>query len=188
LSGIIKQLLEVEGAQKQTYQGDRLLGVASLGSAVRNGNLEIVKMLLEHDPDLVYIRTKGGSNAFSVAAHKGFVSIAQEIIRVCPDSAYATDITGANALHAAILNEHTDFVNYILATPKLHRLIHQADNDGDLPLHAAARSCNPKLLHSLLNYQRQDYTAFNINNFNAVDFVYGRTNLFKTLKWVYIYI
>lgn len=161
-------------------------GNAPLGSVACDGNVEIVKSLLEHDPNLAYIvNEKTGQTPFLLAAFKGFVPVAEEIVDACPDSAYITNKKyGTNALHQAIFFDRPNFVDYILRTPQLHRLINQADNNGDLPLHYAARDCKPEILRSLLSHKRQDYTAVNAKKLNAVDIVYGKTHLFKTLKWV----
>jgi ankyrin repeat protein len=178
----------LKGRPEQAHRIDANYGHAPLGSAVTNGNLEIVKIFLEHDPNLAHIGSKENNNMghpFLVAACCGLVSMAKEIIRACPDSAYVstTDI-GSNALHVAIYNDKPCFVDYILQTPQLHRLINQADFQGNLPLHRAADYCNPTLLRPLLNYKRQDYTAVNVWNKNAVEITTSRTKLIKTLKWV----
>jgi ankyrin repeat protein len=186
-SDIIKRLLK--GRPEQAYRIDANFGHAPLGSAVTSGNVEIVKIFLEHDHNLAYIGSKETNNMghpFLVAACCGLVSVAKEIIRACPDSAYAsTSDMGNNALHVAIYNDKPCFVDYILRTPQLHRLINQADFQGHLPLHGAAGCCNPMLLRSLLNYKRQDYTDVNAWNRNVVDITTSQTNLTKTLKWVW---
>jgi ankyrin repeat protein len=120
-----------------------------------------------------------------MATCNGFLPIAEEIFRVCPDAAYANDEEGQNALHLAVLHDQTDFVDYILRTPKLHRLINQPDFNGNLPLHLAAKRCAPKLLRLLLNYKRHDITAPNSGNNNAVDIISLKgMKETQTLKWV----
>jgi ankyrin repeat protein len=160
-------------------------GISPLGAAILNVNLECVRALLEHAPNLAYASDEGVLNSFLMATYNGFVPIAEEIFRVCPDAAYANDEKGQNALHLAVLHDQTDFVNYILRTPKLHRLINQPDFNGNLPLHLAAELCAPKFLRLLLNYKRHDYTAPNSGNKNAVDIISlkGMRGT-KTLKWV----
>jgi hypothetical protein len=184
-SDIIKQLLK--GRPELAYRIAKN-GFAPLGSAVVCGNIEIVKIFLEHDPYLACIGKNEDEHIghpFLVAASCGLVSIAEEIIRVCPDSAYAsTTGIGSNAAHIAISNDKLCFLDYIIRTPQLHRLINQADFDGDLPLHIAAGGCKPMFLRSLMNYKRQDYTAVNARNNNVVDITTRKPELTKTLKWV----
>ena len=153
--------------------------------AIIDNNLEVVKIFLEFDHNLAYIKDeKTGNTPFILAAERGYVSIAKEIMSICPDSVYTPDKDGNSALNNAILSEKADFIDHILITPQLHRFINQGNNEGSLPLHLAAQKCDPKLLRSLLAHARQDYTAVNVNNGNATNIVYGKTHLWKTLKWV----
>ncbi|KAJ4745337.1 ankyrin repeat family protein [Rhynchospora pubera] len=178
---IIKKLLNGRPELAKSTADD---GYTPLACAVSNNNLEIVKILLKHDPGLAYVKNRTGETPFHVAALNGFVPIAEEIISTCPDSAYIThEKYSTNALHIAINNEQPKFVDFILKTPQLHRLINRDDKDGDLPLHYAARKCNSEILRSLLSYKGQDYTANNANNNNAVDEVMAMKKLLKTLKW-----
>ncbi|KAJ1685193.1 hypothetical protein LUZ63_016583 [Rhynchospora breviuscula] len=182
-TGIIKKLLE-ERPRLAYYRSDDER--TPLALAVINNNPESVQILLEYDHNLAY--KKDGSTdctPFLLAARKGFVPIAEVIISFCFESAYTTTkkANSANALHLAILHDRRDFVDFILETPELHRLINQVDDNGDLPLHYAARSCNPQVLRSLLSHRRQDNTALNAKNFNAVDIICDKDVILKTLKW-----
>ena len=156
-----------------------------MGRAVLDNKLMSVKIFLEYDPNLAYIKHEPtGQTPFISAVSNGFVLIAKEIMNTCPDSVYTPSNVGDNALHFAIFQEKPDLVDYILSTPQLHRFINQANNNGDLPLHFAAYKCDPKLLISLVTQAGQDYTALNVSNSNAVNIVYGQTALWKTFKWV----
>ncbi|KAJ1695546.1 hypothetical protein LUZ63_012244 [Rhynchospora breviuscula] len=179
---IIEKLLK--GRPKLSHHIDED-GYTPLQCAVSNNSLEIVKIFLGHDPNLAYVKSgEQGDTPFLVAALYGFVPIAKEILKTCPDSAYITDDESQNALHIAINSEKLQFVDFILSTPQLHRLINQHDADGNLPLHSAAISCNSQILRSLLNHEGQDYTARTAIGNNAVDTVMAAENDFmKTLKW-----
>ena len=156
-----------------------------LERAVFHNNLELVKIFLEYDPNLAYIKNEKTQNTpFITAAQIGLLSIAEEIMRACPDSVYTPNKNGHSALQEAIGYEQLEFVDYIIKTPQLHRLINQATDNGSLPLHNAARMCNPKLLRSLLSHAGQYYTAVNVARENAVSIVHAKTDLLKTLKWV----
>ncbi|KAJ1696626.1 hypothetical protein LUZ63_005138 [Rhynchospora breviuscula] len=210
-TGIIKQLLGKRGHLAFHKSDD---GYTPLACAVYNNNIDIVKILLEHDPKTAYIANEHTGTPFQVAAVKGFVPIAKEIISICPDSAYIlNEKHGANALHQALYEDQQEFVDFILSTPQLHRLVNEAqlgvkktdgdcynenvqgvqgdlgnqnvqrEIDGDLPLHNAARECKPNILRSLLSYKGLDYTAVNNWNQNAVDLALEKWELFKTLKW-----
>ncbi|KAJ1695547.1 hypothetical protein LUZ63_012245 [Rhynchospora breviuscula] len=182
-TGIIEKLLKGRPKLAHHIGEDEL---TPLNYAVSKNSLEIVKIILGHDPNLAYVKSgEPGETPFLVAALRGFVPIAKEILRTCPDSAYITDAESQNALHFAAINfEKLQFVDFILSTPQLHRLINQHDADGNLPLHSAAISCNSQILRSLLNHEGQDYTARTAIGNDAVDTVMAAENDFmKTLKW-----
>ncbi|KAJ4731152.1 Ankyrin repeat-containing protein [Rhynchospora pubera] len=178
---IIKILLN--GRPKLAYHIDEV-GYTPLTCAVCSNSLEIVKILLGHDPNMAYVKSGDtGETPFLTAALYGSVPVAKEILRTCPDSAYIANNDWENALHTAISNEKPQFVDFILSTPRLHRLINQQNALGNLPLHYAATKCNSEILRSLLNHKRQDCTASNAENTNAVDAVMAEEDLMKTLKW-----
>ncbi|XP_078150788.1 protein ACCELERATED CELL DEATH 6-like isoform X2 [Carex rostrata] len=179
--GILKQLLV--GQSQLAYHKDKD-GYNPMHRAVLENKLMLVKILLEYDPNLAYIKNESnGYTPFILAVHKGYLPIAEEIMSTCPDSVYTPEKYGFNALHEAIYFEQPHLVDYILSTPQLHRFINQANNYGELPLHSAARKCDPKILRSLLTHAGQDYTALNVSNDLALDLVYEQTALWKTLKW-----
>ncbi|XP_078150746.1 protein ACCELERATED CELL DEATH 6-like [Carex rostrata] len=179
--GILKQLLV--GQSELAYHKDKD-GNNPMHRAVLENKLMLVKIFLEYDPNLAYIKHEPtGNTPFISAVEKGYLPIAKEIMSTCPDSVYTPDKNGFNALHDAIYFEKPHLVDYILRTTQLHRFINQARNNGELPLHAAARKCDPKILRSLLTHTGQDYTAVNVSNSNAVDVVYAQKDSWKTLKW-----
>ncbi|KAJ1694807.1 hypothetical protein LUZ63_011505 [Rhynchospora breviuscula] len=180
--GIYEMLLKKRPELAQ-YTGG---GLTTLTACI--SEFETAKILLEDNPFLhAYSKnrgeTYGGLTPFLVAAQLGLVSVAKKIITVCPDSAYITkDKSMENALHIAVRYEQESFVDFILETPQLHRLINQVDYKGQLPLHVAAKMCNPQILRSLLD-NGQDCTAINAKCRSAVDIVCERESLWKTLKW-----
>ena len=156
-----------------------------LQRAVLDNNLNLVKIFLQHDHNLAYIKHEAQENtSFIIAAQYGFVAIAEEILKTCPDSVYTANKHGFNALHEAIYHEQPDFIDYIIRSPLLRKLINQASNNGDLALHFAANKCDPKLLRSLIYYEGQDCTAINVLNQSALCLVYKKTDSWKTLIWV----
>ncbi|XP_078151151.1 protein ACCELERATED CELL DEATH 6-like [Carex rostrata] len=180
-TGIVKQLLERRphlAWRTNKYQTN------PVQRAVLDNNLDLVKIFLEFDDNFAYLKNEiTGNTLFLMAMQKGYLSIAKEILNTCPDSVYIPDKFGQNALHHAIYFENPDIVHYILRTPQLHRLMNQADNNGNLPLHQAARMCDPKFLHSLITHTGQDYTARNVNGNHAFYIVHAQQSLWNTLKW-----
>jgi ankyrin repeat protein len=193
-SGIVKKILEKCSEQHVNGYGNGLLctaingyGNTPLCTAIEMRNLKMVRTFLQHNRNLAYIANeKDGYAPFLLAANLGCVEIAKEIARCCPDSAYAlTKSDEMNALHEAIQWEEREFIDFILETHSLRRLINQGDSSGDLSLHYAAHTCDAQLLRSLLSDEYgQDHTAVNAKNFNAADVIYSKKDLFETPKWV----
>jgi len=95
-----------------------------MGRAVLDNKLMSVKIFLEYDPNLAYIKHEPtGQTPFISAVSNGFVLIAKEIMNTCPDSVYTPSNVGDNALHFAIFQEKPDLVDYILSTPSFIGLL-----------------------------------------------------------------
>ncbi|XP_038987521.1 protein ACCELERATED CELL DEATH 6-like isoform X1 [Phoenix dactylifera] len=177
-SGIVETLLR-ERPELAKAQNDH--GTIALVHAAVGNKLEMLRLHLRFDPSLAYIMNQQFS-AFHYAARLGYVRIAEELIRHCPDSGFLVDRQGRNALHLAIIEGQVDFVKYILKTPALHGLLNQPDDDGSAPLHLAAETCNPEILRALLAYERVDRAALK-GRFSALDIFFDRVEPAKTLKW-----
>ena len=129
-SGVIKLLLSSQ--PQLAYIKDKN-GFTPVQTAVLENNLELVKIFLEFDLNLAYIKNEQTEHSlFIMAAREGFVSIALEIMNYSPDSVYTPCKDGYSALHHAIVCGNQDFINYILSTPRLHRFVNQATDQGSI--------------------------------------------------------
>ncbi|KAM1795811.1 hypothetical protein ACFX11_036115 [Malus domestica] len=96
-----------------------------------------------------------------MSAYAGHTKIIEELIRCCPDTCDLVNHKGQTALHAAVLGEKINVVKYVLKTPKLARLINEADNDGNTPWDLAAVRENSKIVAILSRDSRLNRTAMN---------------------------
>ncbi|ONI12114.1 hypothetical protein PRUPE_4G145300 [Prunus persica] len=149
------------------------LGWTPLHYAALGGNLEAARVLLQLDSDASYILDKSGISALHVAAYAGCTKILEEMIGRRPDTCDLLNDKGQTILHAAVLGEQINVVNYILKNPKLAGLINEVDNDGNTPLHLAARQHNRKIITTLTHDRRVDKTAINEEFSQAVDYFLG---------------
>ncbi|KAG1367971.1 ankyrin repeat-containing protein [Cocos nucifera] len=177
-SSIVETLLK---KRPELAKAQNNFGTIALIHAAQGNKLEMVQLHLSFDPSLAYITNKTGS-AFHYAAQLGYVRIAEELVRHCPDSGFVVDSNGRNALHVAILEEQVDFVKYILKTPALHGLLNQPDKNKDTPLHLAAERCNPEILRAMLANEGVDRAALS-GSWSALDNFFYRVEPAKTLKW-----
>nr|XP_017233103.1 PREDICTED: uncharacterized protein LOC108207155 [Daucus carota subsp. sativus] len=76
----------------------------ALHVAVLNGNVAIVKLLVEADPSDRHIQNYEGKNPIYIAAEKGYMAIIKEICTTCTAQCLEGPGGGASALHALIKN------------------------------------------------------------------------------------
>nr|XP_017232624.1 PREDICTED: ankyrin-3-like isoform X2 [Daucus carota subsp. sativus] len=76
----------------------------ALHVAVLNGNVAIVKLLVEADPSDRHIQNYEGKTPIYIAAEKGYMAIIKEICTTCTAQCLEGPGGGASALHALIKN------------------------------------------------------------------------------------
>jgi ankyrin repeat protein len=134
---------------------------ADLFDAVRTGDLEKVKALLQADPKLAEARTEDGSTALHLAALEGQTAVAQ-LLLANGAQVNARGLREETPLHMAMYDGHREVAEVLLAS--------QADLDarntaGETPLHLAVRKGYRDLVELLLEHHadvnakdRQDAT------------------------------
>lgn len=150
--------------------------------------IAVLRVLLEHDVFLGYecYDDAGSLSPLLVAAaYRGHVDVAQELLNHCPDAPYC-DRNGWTCLHEAVNEGQTEFVEFILRTPQLRKLINMRNNkDGRTALHQAVRMCNPKIVALLLFHKDTDFT---LNDHRTGESVIWQlrwaSKQAKTLNWV----
>ncbi|KAM1795815.1 hypothetical protein FF1_035834 [Malus domestica] len=163
------------------------IGWTPLHYASLRGNLKAAQLLIQNSKTsefACYIEDELGMSALHVAAYAGHTQIIEELIRRCPDICDSVNHKGQTALHAAVLGEKINVVKYVLKTPKLARLINEADNDGNTPWHLAAICKNSKIVAILRRDSRLNRTAINKKNLQVSDILLaentGRKEIIKS--------
>ncbi|CAN6374789.1 unnamed protein product [Urochloa humidicola] len=152
--------------------------------AVLWDKIDVLRVLLEHDRSLGYVVTSSDGNPLLVsAAFRGHIGIARELLKHCPDAPYC-DKVGETCLHISVWNDQTEFVEFILLSPQLRKLINMRNPLGNTALHIAVSKCNPKMVAALLLHQDTDVAVLNSKNGNPANWtLYGATDHAKTLNW-----
>ena len=106
--------------------------------AAHKNQIEVLRVLLQHDPSLGYFISTDGSPLLCIAATEGHVGVARELLRHCPDPPYC-DATGSICLHIAVSSGQGNFVRYVLRSPQFQHLINLPNDRGETALRLAGR-------------------------------------------------
>nr|KAJ0201829.1 hypothetical protein LSAT_V11C600311060 [Lactuca sativa] len=144
---VVKELLPYttkEGLSLKNRSGFDPLHIAS-----REGHQEIVRILLDHDPDLS--KTVGHSNStpLTSAAVRGHLSIVNELLSRDCSLVNVTRSNGKNALHLAARQGHVEIVSALLA--KDPHLARRTDKKGQTALHMAVKGVSCEVVKLLLH-------------------------------------
>ena len=124
--------------------------------------VEVLRVLLEHDWSLGYaVSSKGSPVLISAAASRGYVGIARELLKHCPDAPcrVANDETTSTCLQQAVMLGHMELLEFFLDSKYTRKLVNVRDENEETPLHNAVRKCDPKIVHALLRCQDIDVTV-----------------------------
>jgi ankyrin repeat protein len=149
-------------------------------TAVIGNHVDALRVILDYDPFLGHAST----GLLNVAASRGHVDIARELLNHCPDSCNTNQVTGRTCLHEAVSQGHMEFVEFILKTPQFREVVNMQDKMGQTALHYAVKKCNPKMVAALLSHPNIDVTVLDRKGNSATWMLGSAANYAKTLNWV----
>lgn len=155
-----------------------------LAMAVLWDKIDVLRVFLEYDFSLGYQVNTEGIPLLNLAAYRGIVGVAEELLNHCPDAPCWNAINGQTCLREAVLSGHENFVEFILRAPQFRKIVNMGDSKGDTALHHAVQMCNPKMVSALLLHQDIDVTVLNNVGDTATWKLSGVTDHAKTLNWV----
>ena len=115
--------------------------------AVRAGDVDKVKALLQADPKLAEVRTEDGSTALHVAALEGHAAIAG-LLLANKAQVNARGLREETPLHMAMYDGHRAMAELLLAS---QADVNAQNTDGQTPLHLAASKGHRELVELLLS-------------------------------------
>lgn len=111
--------------------------ITPLISAATRGHIEVVRLLLDQETNLIELSKANGKNALHFAARQGHVEIVKSLLEKDPQLARRTDKKGQTALHMAVKGTNSEVVKALVeADPAIVML---PDRAGNTALHVATR-------------------------------------------------
>ncbi|KAJ4761264.1 Ankyrin repeat family protein-like [Rhynchospora pubera] len=157
-------------------------GSTPLHYAASNGDVTLVKIILEKVPLTVYIRDEEGSSPLHVAARMHHYSSITPMIDHCPDSFELHDNQGRNFLH--IVAQHSgretnlnrgelkkliSMIRLVSRSHDMKKLVNERDNDGNTPLHLASMNGFSETILQFLQASKADSMLVNNEGKTALD-------------------
>ena len=150
-------------------------GWIPLHYAAHLGDVELVKLFLENDKSLAYIKDKEGMSALHISAKEGHVGVMKVLIHECPDTCELFDNKNRTALHLAVESGKLRPVRFLLRTMEFQNLINEQDEDGNTALHLAATRGYVFTARLLSHYRKVDRVIMNKEAMTSLDILLSIT-------------
>ncbi|XP_052302556.1 uncharacterized protein LOC7497373 isoform X2 [Populus trichocarpa] len=149
---------------------DKELG-NSLHYASSRGFLEGVQFLLQKFLNGAYKRNHEGNYPIHLACKNDSVDVVKEFLKITPYPKEFLNKKGQNILHVAAENGQGNVVRYILEQYQkiVEPLLNEMDEDGNTPLHLAARHGQSTAAFVLVRDKRVKNSIVNNENFTPYD-------------------
>ncbi|XP_024011898.1 ankyrin repeat-containing protein At5g02620 isoform X1 [Eutrema salsugineum] len=116
--------------------------------AAKNGNLKILDVLMEANPELSFTFDSSKTTALHTAASQGHGEIVCFLLDKGVDLAAIARSNGKTALHSAARNGHTEIVKELLG--KKAGMVTRVDKKGQTALHMAVKGQNAEIVDALM--------------------------------------
>ncbi|XP_049402599.1 ankyrin repeat-containing protein ITN1-like [Solanum stenotomum] len=143
---VVKELLPY--STKEGITTKNRSGLDPLHIAANQGHQAIVKLLLEHEPELSKTVAQSNATPLVSAATKGHTSVVHELLSKDSSLLEISRSNGKNALHLSARQGHVDIVQALLE--KDPQLARRTDKKGQTALHMAVKGVSCEVVKLLL--------------------------------------
>ncbi|KAK8562320.1 hypothetical protein V6N13_019670 [Hibiscus sabdariffa] len=123
-------------------------GFDSLHIAAKQGDLDILKVLLAVHPELAMTVDLSNTTALHTAATQGHIEIVKFLLEAGSSLATIARSNGKTPLHSAARNGHLDVVKALLASEP--GIVQRTDKKGQTALHMAVKGQNLEVVEELI--------------------------------------
>ncbi|XP_013612459.1 PREDICTED: ankyrin repeat-containing protein At5g02620 [Brassica oleracea var. oleracea] len=116
--------------------------------AAKNGNLKVLDVLMEANPELSFTFDSSKTTALHTAASQGHGEIVCFLLDKGVDLAAIARSNGKTALHSAARNGHTEIVKELIG--KKVGMVTRVDKKGQTALHMAVKGQNAEIVDALM--------------------------------------
>ncbi|KAL0370034.1 UNVERIFIED_CONTAM: Ankyrin repeat-containing protein [Sesamum angustifolium] len=146
-------------------------GFDALHIAAKQGDLEVVKVLMEAHPELSMTVDTTNATALHTAATQGRIEIVNfflgALVGKDPGITIRTDKKGQTALHMAVKGQNLEVVEELIRADR--STINMVDTKGNTVLHIATRKGRAQFVKMLLSQKETDTKVVNRSNETAFD-------------------
>ncbi|OWM68844.1 ankyrin repeat-containing protein At5g02620-like [Punica granatum] len=149
--------------------------------AAKQGDLDVLKALLEAHPELAMTVDVSNMTALHTAATQGHIVVVNLLLEAGTGLAAIAKSNGKTALHSAARNGHLEVVRALLrAEPGIAARI---DKKGQTALHMAAKGQNSEVVHELIIADRSSINMVDTKGNSALHIASrkGRAEIVKML-------
>ncbi|KAG6499705.1 ankyrin repeat-containing protein At2g01680-like [Zingiber officinale] len=138
--------------------------------AAAQGDVAMLRLLLERDATAGYMKDEHGFAIIHIAASVGDRNMIEEILVRCPDALEQKNNKGRNFVHVAVKKKNLNVVEYVLnSSPSAKELLNEQDRVGNTPLHLAVLAKDQKMIRVLLSSRIANSALMNSSGFTPVD-------------------
>ncbi|XP_073291745.1 ankyrin repeat-containing protein At5g02620-like [Primulina huaijiensis] len=123
-------------------------GFDALHIASKQGDLEVVKVLMEAHPELMMTVDASNTTALHTAATQGHIEVVNYLLEAESSLATIAKSNGKTALHSAARNGHLKVVKALLNNEP--QIVFRTDKKGQTALHMAVKGQNLEVVEELI--------------------------------------
>ncbi|KAL4388100.1 hypothetical protein GQ457_09G027900 [Hibiscus cannabinus] len=160
-------------------------GHSPLHLALGNNRLQMVRLLVNADKDLVRVKGREGMTPFHQAVAANNLDAVAEFLVACPECILEVNIRGQTALHIAARGDLVEALQFMVHWLRRNghkdgnvwqdEVLNSKDNEGNTVLHVAAINNHPRMIRLLLN-SSVDQNMKNLGNLTPLDILQHQAN------------